>query len=538
MPPIADFIKQRAEWKTLPALMLLVISVSALRASTLDGIGLTALRTVATNVDGTGIRVAQVEASLSTNSPIWEVNPADVGQPTGLFTYTSSNGTSTTYPNALGTNSWHAENVGNDFYGQPYGVATNLARVDVYEANYFLAHDVEVPIPPNPGAAIVNQSFTFGPLTVADQQTIDSDYDNAAAQNKTLFVSAVDNGGNVHAPGTSYNGLGVAAYGPNAQSSVGPTLDNGRCKPDLTAPSPDYTSFSTPVVAGAAAVLLQVAGRGDGGNDTNSAADLRTIKALLLNGAVKPLGWTNSSTTPLDARYGAGVVNLLNAYEQLAGGKHTNITTSTVSLNAAHPPTGATGTVSALSGWNFAINTSGVSSDSVQHYYFNLSNTLAAVKFTATATLVWNRQQNQTNINNLNLFLYNCANSNLVACSTSLVDNVEHLYLTNLAQGRYDLQAWKAGGVPSVNIVSAAEPYALAWEFMPPPTLALAGGMNPALAWPVYPAGFLVEARTNLLADVWNTNGISAFTITHGTNSLNLNTTNAAQFFRLRKPNL
>ena len=86
---------------------------------------------------------------------------------------------------------------------------------------------------------------------------------------------------------------------------------------------------------------------------------------------------------------------------------------------------------------------------------------MSGAAFTATATLVWNRQQNQTNINNLDLFLYNCANSNLVTCSTSLVDNVEHIFLPQLAQGRYDLQVLKNGGAT----VSTNETYALAWEF-------------------------------------------------------------------------
>jgi len=102
------------------------------------------------------------------------------------------------------------------------------------------------------------------------------------------------------------------------------------------------TSISTPQVAGAAADLMQAALRGDGGSNTNAAFDMRTIKALLLNGAVKPLGWTNSNSSPLDARYGAGVVNVFNAYEQLAGGKHGFIASTTVGTGGAHPPTGAT----------------------------------------------------------------------------------------------------------------------------------------------------------------------------------------------------
>jgi len=133
------------------------------------------------------------------------------------------------------------------------------------------------------------------------------------------------------------------------------------------------------------------------------------------------------------------------------------------------------------------------------------------------------------------LFLYNCANSNLVAGSTSLVDNVEHLFVPKLAPGRYDLQVWKAGGA---GIVSAAEPYALAWQFVQPPTLALAkAGTNLNLTWPYYPAGFVVEANTNLLSSGgWSTNQLLAVIFTNSQNTLLLNPTNAAQFFRLRQP--
>ena len=76
----------------------------------------------------------------------------------------------------------------------------------------------------------------------------------------------------------------------------------------------------------------------------------------------------------------------------------------------------------------------------MNHYYFNVTNGVGNAAFTATATLVWNRQQNKTGINNLDLFLYNAANSNLVAVSTSPVDNVEHIFVPTTAQGRYDLQ--------------------------------------------------------------------------------------------------
>jgi hypothetical protein len=47
---------------------------------------------------------------------------------------------------------------------------------------------------------------------------------------------------------------------------------------------------------------MQAGLRGDGGSSTNAAADLRTVKALLLNGAIKPTDWTNNVPSPLDTR--------------------------------------------------------------------------------------------------------------------------------------------------------------------------------------------------------------------------------------------
>jgi hypothetical protein len=509
-----------------------------IHASAQDVIGLTLLQTVTTNVNGAGIRVAQPEADfdLGTN---WEVNPSAVGQPTSLFTYFETNGTSTNFPNSLSSESGHANSVAENFYGIPGGVATNVAHVDNYDAQFFFDSVIDSPSPQNIHDPVVNQSFIFGDVTVSDQQAIDSLYDNYAAQYKTLFISGAGNdpSGSVNPPATCYNGIGVGAYTNFTNySSIGPTIDNGRCKPDITAIAGE-TSFSTPMVAGAAAVLMQAALRGDGGSDTNDAFDMRTIKALLLNGAVKPAGWTNSTSSPLDARYGAGVLNVFNSYEQLVGGKHSFITTTTVSMGGAHPPTGATGNISVLNGWDFNTNSSTTFDDAVNHYYFEVTNNVGGAQFTATATLVWNRQKNQSSINNLNLFLYNCANSNLVLCSTSVVDNVEHIYVPQLAPGRYDLQVWKAGGIPVVNIVSAAETYALAWEFVPTPTLAItSSGGVPAITWPLYPAGFFVESTTDLLSPDWSTNSLPASVITGQQNYLLLNATNPEQFFRLSSP--
>jgi len=533
-----------------------VFSGAAARAQNLGQIGVTLLRAMTTNVDGSGIRVAQVEANNGDTNGIfhgtnsWEVNPAAVGQPTALFTYTSVLGASTSFTNAVGDESGHADAVGIFFYGTTNqysadpsvaGVATNVAHVDNFEAGYFFNSIIDMPNPSNINDPVVNQSFIFGyvpgQVSVATQQLIDTAYDNYAAQYNTLFVSGAGNngpnGGTVAPPSTCYNGIGVGAYGSSV-SSVGPTEDNGRCKPDITSPGlAGLTSFSTPCVAGAAALLMQAALRGDGG-DTNSASDMRTIKALLLNGAIKPAGWTNSNSSPLDMRYGAGVLNVFNSYEQLAGGKQNFIVSTFSAAGSPHPPPVNPNSIAVLSGWDFNTNSTTETNGGVNHYFFNVTNNSINDRFTATATLVWNRHLGETNINDLDLFLFNAASSNLVACSTSRVDNVEHLWLPQLPPGRYDLQVLKNGGT---NTVSDSEIYALAWEFFSEPLQITNVETSAALLWPVYPAGFTVESTTNLaLPAVWNTNSLPPTVVTNNQNYILLNATNANQFFRLRRP--
>jgi hypothetical protein len=498
--------------------------------------GLTAFRAVTTNLDGSGIHVAQPEASLTTNLLTFEVNPAGVSQPALSYVYTTFTGTTDSFPNALGFESAHADAVGGIFYGFPFGVATNVAGVDNFEADYFFSNYINEPNLPGIGDQVVNQSFTFGPLSAADQEAVDSEYDNYAVQNQILFISGADNPGNspvVCAPGTDYNCISVGAYANGTYfNSIGPTSDNGRCKPDITAIS-EATSFPTPLVAGAATVLMQAGLRGDGGTNLGAAADFRTIKAVLLNGAVKPPDWTNSTASPLDARYGSGVLDLLNAYEQLVGGEHTFLSGTQVPIGSPHPPGNPPGQIAELSGWDFNTITSATNFDAINHYYFQPASGGGTRAWTATATLVWNRQLGESNINQLSLFLYDCARSNLVACCTSLVDNVQHIYVPQLSPGRYDLQVWKAGGIAGSNIVSDAETYALAWSFISPRLALTRSGTNLLLEWPIYPDGTVLESATNLPITTWTTNNLPAPSISSGQYCLPINPTNPVQLFRL-----
>lgn len=517
------------------SVLALVFSLAAVstQAATLDTIGVTLLRTVTTNLDGSGIRVAQPEASSNTNLLDFQINPSDasVAQPASLFTYLSTNGTATNFPNAVGSLSGHAVQVAANFFGRPSGVATNVSHVDNYDADYFIAAFIDVPVPPDPNAEIINQSFIFGPLSVPLQQSVDSSYDDAAAAHNTLFVSGAGNGGPISAPATCYNGLGVAAFG--GASSIGPTPDNQRCKPDITAPA-GFTSFSTPLVAGAAAVLLQAGLRGDGGSDTNSAADIRTLKALLLNGAVKPANWTNSISSPLDARYGAGVLNLFNSYKQLSGSNHAAVELTSVNLLDPHPPGANASNIGASSGWSFAALSSTAAKDRIRHHYFSVTNAVSNATFTVTATLAWNRQQGEANLNDLDLFLYDTATSNLIAQSISGVDNVEHIY-TNVPPGRYDLQVLKYGGAPINGNVTPNETYALAWEFFALPLNITVSNNIATVSWPIYPSIFSLQSTPSLSTPSWTTLNL-ARTITNGTNFMQVPMNSSNQFFRLLRP--
>jgi hypothetical protein len=404
---------------------------------------------MAPSLTGDGVVVAVPEAG----APAWQINPAAVAQPEALFTWHSSAGSASTFPNSLGSESAHANEVAKQFFGLTNGVAPGVAHVDNYDANFFfnslINQGTAVP------AKVVNQSFIFA----AEMPDMDMDYDTYVAQHGMLILNGAGNGGPVSSPATAYNVIAVGAYG--GSSSTGPTVD-GRCKPDITAPG-SLTSFTTPLVSGSAALLLQAGGREDGGIGTGTiASDVRTIKALLLNGAAKPIDWTNLATKPLDLRYGAGVLHVWNSYRQLRGGQHGPIVTQTINTGAAHPPASNTNNLPTRRGWDFRTVTHPFNRDLVNHYFFDVTATASRA---LTATLTWQRQQNQLTVNNLDLFLYDANSGALLASSESVVDNVEHLYVTGLPAGRYNLQVLKRGGLA---MVSGSETYALAFEFGPP----------------------------------------------------------------------
>src|SRR5882762_3557371 len=159
------------------------------QAADLTSTGVSFLRSLDGSLVGSGINIVHAEAPVATG--LFEVNPGFVGQPVSLFTWLSTSGTASTYPNTAGGESFHADSVGDALYGTASGVAPGVAHVDNYEASFF--YDARVLPQVTISGKIVNQSFLFnGPST-----SYDVTYDNYAALYGTLFINGAGNGGNV-----------------------------------------------------------------------------------------------------------------------------------------------------------------------------------------------------------------------------------------------------------------------------------------------------------------------------------------------------
>ena len=507
-------------------------------------IGLTNLQLVAPQLNGAGVSVGQVEAATTSGGTYLPFESNSNLAPGASFTYMNATGTSSSTYNAnLG--SWHANDVGSILYGSN-GVAPGVANVALFAESYF-AQAFPVQQTPSVGSAVpsvINQSFMYSNASPGLIQTLNTEWDNSASYSNLLYVTSIGDGQTtgttpssyINPPASMSDGLAVGVYsgtvtgnvysasssGSASTSWVGPTSD-GRSKPDLVAPIPaftnlgNYTSYSAPVVSGVA-VLMEQAARGTNlpgpvgfnASDpaissqgatayTTAATDIRTVKALLLNGAAKPVGWTNSysgnngsytynaattnATTPLDPRYGSGVVNAFNSYENLAGGEHTYSSATTQSIavlptitsspradfSGSATQAASTATPETIMGWNLATIAATASSNAVENYDFNLTGA-SPQSWNLTATLSWNKDYNTTGINHLMLFLLNSAGQQ-VAGSTSMLDNLQQININpalgigSLLPGKYDLAVEMLGGA---NALSSSETYALAWNFADP----------------------------------------------------------------------
>ena len=330
------------------------------------------------------------------------------------------------------------------------GVAPQ-ATADAYEFWHFLTDNIFPYSPPD--ADIITASFG-----TQSEDWWTRGIESMIEQNGLIVVAGIGNGSNVYYPGASANVIGVGvidsvksdnladalanfSLASPAHSSLGPTTE-GQCKPDIVAPgnclaadvndpyhyepTGNWSSFATPIVSGTLGLLVQKAKLEPNLSDAvaNQGGNC-VMKAVLLNSATKLPYWhkgkltkADDHETPLDYLQGAGMVNALDAYENLTAGP-------------AEPG------FTPATGWD---NSELDINDTPQNIYqFNLAEPEGKL---ITATAVWNKHYNNTypfesipdKDSNLRLELWaidleNPKNDYLLDYSDSSVDNVEHIHI-------------------------------------------------------------------------------------------------------------
>lgn len=264
-------------------------------------------------------------------------------------------------------------------------------------------------------------------------------------------------------------GFATAYYGGETGGN-GPTLSgpaNGPAGgPDWYTRNISGTSFSTPTVAGGAALLYDaayavLAAKPD-------ARDARVMKAVLMNSAEKTQGWDNGqlvhpnggggvqTSRGVDDRLGAGRMNLDRAFDQLLSG-------TTDLAGTSH---GMLGTVDPL-GWDFGEVEQGLTND-------YLINGVLPAGEQLTATLTWFRDRSpigetdftDNSLDNLDLELWNTAAGaplSLISESNSVYNNTEHFQFEIPTTGQYMLRVRWTSEIFDLVGDANVEQYGLAW---------------------------------------------------------------------------
>ena len=413
-----------------------------------DDIGWTQLRAEigAGLEDGSGIIVSQVEAR----------EEDDV---TGAIAYLpdASNGnfSGTTIYDGSGFNTGftgHAPSVGLRLYGtSSTGISGGVSDITGFDASDWLNRVTGLSNGGDPLAQVNGTGQTFD---VQNHSYISNGNGDVVAtdvlervdflvnrDNTTIVVGANNGAGNATPEllAHGYNSITVGRSDGNHSRGATRFNGEGRYKPEIVAPQ-GATSFSTPLVAGAASILRQA------GAGTNAVQN-ETVKAILLAGATKneaefgnAFNQPSNPNQPLHEVYGVGELNVYNSYKILQGGEQTGSVASPV-------------IISNNQGFDYEENLD--SGDSL-YYNFDLNHGANEV----SVALTWNLLVDdlnastdvfdaETTLNDLDLFFYDSTGSflgTLLDSSISTVDNVEHLFLTDLDAGLYTLEVARKSG--------------------------------------------------------------------------------------------
>jgi hypothetical protein len=450
-------------------------------------IGYTALKTELGSAmpTGAGVKVTQVEASSGMPDPS---NAEFAGK---TFTQKS------TFLSISG----HATSVGQYFYGKSSSLTPGITNIALYDSGNwigtgFLGALTNAPLVSS--SRVANHSWV-GSAGTNSNVNILARLDWVVNRDEYIQVVAMNNG-TINNPllGSSFNAIAVglsnggAAHGsfPLATTPSTPYALAGRTRPDLVAPA-GATSYATPMVASAAALLVEVGHNGGNTLSTDPAVTFtknrngdtiynaersEVVKAALMAGASRTatqltLGYTVNTANGLNSTYGAGQLNIDNSYHVIAAGEQ----------NSREDFISGGGEINSV-GFDYDPAFGGLNSSNKTGSYIFKALTTGSL----SASLVWNLDvegvtasgfDTSATLYNLGLYLYDMTSSSEVAYATSLVDNTENIWYTDLiADHAYLLK------VVSLEAADFLWDYALAWNITAttthaplPPTVYLLG---------------------------------------------------------------
>ena len=378
--------------------------------------------------------------------------------------------------------SGHATEVGRNLYGNTGSIAKGVTSISNWNVNPWLTSvylhvgqgAAVVPATPPVGVKVFNHSWigSFGNATNDNDGLRRLDF--AIARDNLFMTVGTNNGaGSAAQPLLAYafNNITVGLADGNHAAALTPAGLDGpsRRKPDIVAPGL-FTSYATPIVGAAAALLFDAADSDPAISANANANKALTIKSAIMAGTTHRPAWSNGaptsgasrgiSTAPLDPIYGADLLNIDRAHRIFTGGEATAF--------AAPQPA----TFTRHQGWDYIPT---VLSNTSAYWSFRLNQGVDEVSVAAS----WNRQvaTNFTtwNMQDLDLRLWKLQNGVLVSItgdagassftsgnceSKSSTENTELLVLHGVAAGDYVLELHRNTGTQS------ALPVVVSW-YMP-----------------------------------------------------------------------
>jgi len=358
----------------------------------------------------------------------------------------------------------HATSVAINFFGNTNSMTAGITDFTGFDANgYIGATGLNAGSGNDPTGLsfqVGNHSYVgraSGTFTATDAEDILERLDFVVNRDNTLMVVAADNAATTPRVLTpAYNTITVGRSDGNHSRTLTPNYGAPRFATAIVVPNAGATSQSTPVVASAAALLL------DAGLGTNFEQN-EVIRAALYAGATKEVAfdWDRTATRPMDERYGYGQLNILNSYHIYEGGEFDGSTTDPASNIG-------------LQGWDYG------DFDGTNDLFYDFS--IDEVEYGAvSAVLSWNMDiidndptavfDPTRDLADLNLELFDSTGSfmgTLLDASNGTDYNNEHIYFRGLAGGDYTFRISGASGTSATdfgfawNIVSAVpEPSSL-----------------------------------------------------------------------------